>query len=216
MKKIPVFIFLYLISQTAIAQETEAYINDSVGFSFEYPSDVTIYTEWDRGMKVPENFYIFIEIIELPLAYDRNFGLQNVYIGKIRKGLENGIIAWTPFYYKSLTDIVGLADCNAFESYTLSWYGTDSIEFESRIMFFRDNYLVSVWLSADAFHDQIIDLYKDRFFVDVHGYWEWDDRKSETFLLDMKNLIKNRDCPVFEEWMNIADQIKATLKLDSD
>ncbi len=215
MKKIPVFLILFIISQTAIAQETETCINDSVGFSFEYPSAVTIYTEWNRGMKIPDDFYIFIETDELPLAYDRNFGFQNVYIDKIRKGLENGIMAWTPFYYKSLTDIVELSDCNAFESYTLSWYGTDSIEFESRIIFFKDNFIVSIWLSADAFHDEIIDLYKDRFFVDVHGYWEWDDKKSETFLLDMKNLIKDRDNPVFEEWMNIAGQIKTTLKFRS-
>ncbi|MBN1647885.1 MAG: hypothetical protein JW874_07625 [Spirochaetales bacterium] len=200
-------------AQTDAGGQSDVYVNPGAGFSFSYPADLKVYESWPKDLTTPDDLFVFVFAEKLPVRAELNLGYDHLNIAKVREGLKEGKLDGMPFYYKSLSSLVKVKGGWAIENFALSWYNADNILFESRILFFSGDYIVSVWISAEAFRGEIISHYLGGFFEEQAGYYFWKHKKNANVLAEMMNLIKAGDIPVFEKWMNIANTINSSLQI---
>ena len=210
MRKTVLLVLLAITAARIFGQDS--YENPEAGFSFSYPEGTKLYQAWIPEMKAPDDFFIFVFTEPIPVRAEINLGYDLLNIPKVKAGLEQGKIDGMPFYYRKMSELVQIKGGHAIINYAFSWYAPDNILFEIRIIFFSGDNINSIWISAEAHHDEIIDHYKDKFFEKKSKYWFWKYQDNENFLTGFKDLVKNGDIPVFEKWMDIVNTISSTLQ----
>jgi hypothetical protein len=182
------------------------YKNKEIGFSFSYPDNIVVGKEAQKG-----DLVLKIETNNIEKSNIPSLSRDDLLI--MSKNLEKGefadISGWTLDNSKKIYKI---GQKTVEEGVVFSKSDFCSVVFERNLAFFVDNYLVNIILIASR--DDITPENPDFFRKDEKNCANikvWDFARQGEFY---NNLLENELSGTAQEWFNVFEKIKESLKID--
>lgn len=176
-----------------IEEGNSTFKSDEAGFELYYPDNIQL----GNQLLITVNRIDSYPSTDAPLGFDQP-NLLNHQKSLMEGGLDNGSIDWGGYQ-----KLVKLPD-NIFgeESYTFARFEVCNIVFEKRLIFFKNDYFISITLKADA--DSITQS-NPQYFTEysAEGCLGW----KEGGMDDFYNNIDNNQDETVKQWLSDFDSI---------
>ncbi|MFA6307307.1 MAG: hypothetical protein WCS88_03715 [Patescibacteria group bacterium] len=203
--------FKFLENIVIDTNDWQTYINEEVGFSFNYPSKMKYIKDYTYSTE-ELSYQVDVKKIadmseEIAACLDKNTTLKNIEYLK-NEQVKSVCYDWHPL--EESIKLVDLGNVNARDSIRLRSWEICDLSFNRELLFYYNGYLVNIIIRG-PFQDIVDSM--DQYFGNVCGEgldtWIDQDNIESKFY---NELINNTASPVAQEWFDSLEQIILTFK----